>query len=92
MDYVYCGEGNNVIDTEELEEPWSKPSILNKDVVRVECNMQKKTLTFYKNGKKFGPKGKDYTLSFDHYGVQNKQWYPAVCIVNKDTKAVFSYL
>eukprot|EP01084_Bolivina_argentea_P139408 245247_1 len=90
-DYVYVGEGNNVVDTEELNEPWSKPSILNLDKVKVVCDMSKKTLTFYKNGTKFGPKDKDYTMSFDHYGVNNKQWYPAVCIVNKNVKAVFKY-
>lgn len=91
-DYIYVGEGNNVIDTEELDEPWTKPPILNLDIVRVECNMQKRQLTFYKNGEKFGPKDKDYTLSFDQYGSKNKTWYPAVCIVNKNVKAVFKYL
>eukprot|EP01084_Bolivina_argentea_P251742 422347_1 len=91
-DYVYVGEGNNVVDTEEFNEPWAKPSILNLDKVKVECDMSNKTLTFYKNGVKFGPKDKDYTMSFDHYGVKNKLWYPAVCIVNRDVKAVFKYL
>ena len=91
-DYIYVGEGNNVVDTEELEKPWKKPAILNKDVVRCEVNMKERYLTFYKNGEKFGPKEKDYTISFNQYGASNKTWFPAVCIVNKNVKAVFKYL
>mmetsp|Transcript_26037 Transcript_26037/g.42558 ORF Transcript_26037/g.42558 Transcript_26037/m.42558 type:complete len:405 (-) Transcript_26037:85-1299(-) len=91
-DYIYDGEGNEVLDTEELENPWHKPAILNLDVVRCEINMARKTLTFYKNGEKFGPPNKDYTLSFNHYGSINKEWFPAVCIMNKNVQAVFKYV
>jgi len=91
-DWVYLGEGNNVVDSMgdeedfEWDEPWGKPSILNLDVVRCEINMRAKTLTFYKNGEKIGPTKENHTISFDNYGVANKTWYPAICIVNKNER------
>ena len=92
-DYVYLGEGNKVMDSnEDIEPQWDKPCILNKDVIKVDVDMMAKTLTFYKNGKRFGPQDCDYTISFDGYGVRNKQWYPAICIMNKNVRAIFKYL
>ena len=77
---------------EDMEPPWDKPSILNKDVVRVDIDMVAKTLTFYKNGQRFGPSDCAHTLDFSGYGVDNKQWFPAICLMNKNVRAVFKYL